>query len=150
MRSRSTRAARLFIGDRQNSRIQIYDQEATFIAEWKQFGRPSGNLHRQGRGTIYVADSESASSSPAPMGRIGVSARIRIVGQRATARSDTSSPMRRHSRQPAVRARPKRVTVDASGSVYGAEFTQDVKKAMGSAACSLACTPRRRKTDNRK
>jgi NHL repeat len=35
---------RLFVGDRQNNRIQIFDQNGNFIAQWFQFGRPSG-LH---------------------------------------------------------------------------------------------------------
>jgi sugar lactone lactonase YvrE len=48
---------RLFVADRGNNRVQILDQDGTFIAEWKQFGRPSGVAIRND--TIYVADSES-------------------------------------------------------------------------------------------
>lgn len=48
---------RLFIADRGNMRIQILDQEGAFIAEWKQFSRPSGVSIRDEM--IYVADSES-------------------------------------------------------------------------------------------
>ena len=33
---------RLFVADRANSRIQIFDQDGTFLDQWKQFGRPSG------------------------------------------------------------------------------------------------------------
>ena len=33
---------RVFVGDRQNNRIQIFDQDGKFIAQWFQFGRPSG------------------------------------------------------------------------------------------------------------
>ena len=33
---------RLFVGDRENNRIQIFDQDGTLIDEWTQFGRPSG------------------------------------------------------------------------------------------------------------
>ena len=47
---------RLFVGDRENNRIQIFDQEGTFIAEWRQFGRPSG-ISITADDTIYVADS---------------------------------------------------------------------------------------------
>src|SRR6267142_2649537 len=32
---------RLFVGDRGNNRIQIFDQNGTYLEEWKQFGRPS-------------------------------------------------------------------------------------------------------------
>ena len=35
-------AGRLFVADRGNNRIEIFDQAGKFIAEWKQFGRPSG------------------------------------------------------------------------------------------------------------
>jgi hypothetical protein len=33
---------RLFVADRANNRIEIFDQDGKFIAEWRQFGRPSG------------------------------------------------------------------------------------------------------------
>ena len=33
---------RIFVADRSNSRIQIFDQDGKFIDQWKQFGRPSG------------------------------------------------------------------------------------------------------------
>jgi NHL repeat len=48
---------RLFVADRGNMRIQIFDQTGGFITEWKQFSRPSGIAIRDG--LIYVADSES-------------------------------------------------------------------------------------------
>ena len=49
---------RVFVGDRSNSRIQIFDQEGNHSATWTQFGRPSGIAFDDG-GLIYVADSES-------------------------------------------------------------------------------------------
>jgi sugar lactone lactonase YvrE len=49
---------RLFVGDRGNNRIVIYDQNFTQLAEWTQFSRPSGIAIDQ-NDTIYVADSES-------------------------------------------------------------------------------------------
>jgi DNA-binding beta-propeller fold protein YncE len=51
-------SGRVFVGDRSNSRIQIFDQEGTHISTWTQFGRPSG-IFIDLDGTIYVADSES-------------------------------------------------------------------------------------------
>ena len=47
---------RLFVGDRANNRIQIFDQEGNFLAEWRQFWRPSG-LFIDRNYTLYVADS---------------------------------------------------------------------------------------------
>ena len=49
---------RVFIGDRGNNRIQIFDQSGNFLDVWYQFGRPSG-IAFDGNGQIYVADSES-------------------------------------------------------------------------------------------
>jgi len=49
---------RLFVGDRNNNRIQIFDQNGTFLDQWKQFSRPSG-IYITPDDTMYVADSES-------------------------------------------------------------------------------------------
>jgi len=49
---------RLFVGDRGNNRIQIFDQDGNYLEEWKQFGRPLG-IFIDAKDTIYVADSES-------------------------------------------------------------------------------------------
>ena len=51
---------RLFVGDRGNNRIQIFDQDGNFIAQWAQFSRPSG-VYIDSNDVIYVADSESGS-----------------------------------------------------------------------------------------
>jgi streptogramin lyase len=48
---------RIFVGDRTNNRIQIFSPTGQFIAEWRQFGRPSGV--RIQNDILYVADSES-------------------------------------------------------------------------------------------
>jgi sugar lactone lactonase YvrE len=49
---------RLFVGDRSNSRVQIFDQDGNLIAVWKQFGRPS-SVAIDKNDMIYVADSQS-------------------------------------------------------------------------------------------
>src|SRR6202162_156243 len=53
---------RLFVGDRNNNRIQIFDQDGNYIAKWRQFSRPSG-IFIDKNDIIYVADSESESVS---------------------------------------------------------------------------------------
>src|SRR5438270_9516902 len=56
---------RLFVGDRGNNRIKIFDQDFKFVDEWSQFSRPSGVFIDKKTDTIYVADSESGSVNPA-------------------------------------------------------------------------------------
>ena len=54
---------RLFVGDRDNNRIQIFDQDGNFLECWFQFGRPSG-IHIDANDIIYVVDSESSTELP--------------------------------------------------------------------------------------
>ena len=54
---------RLFVADRDNNRIQIFDQDGNFLECWYQFGRPSG-IHIDGNDIMYVADSESSLELP--------------------------------------------------------------------------------------
>ena len=49
---------RVFIADRGNNRIQIFDQEGKHLSTWLQFGTPSG-IAFDDKDQIYVADSES-------------------------------------------------------------------------------------------
>jgi hypothetical protein len=53
---------RLFVGDRSNNRIQIFDQDGRSLNRWSQFSRPSGIFIKHD--TIYVSDSESGGVSP--------------------------------------------------------------------------------------
>jgi sugar lactone lactonase YvrE len=49
---------RLFVADRGNNRIQIFDQDGNFIAQWSQFGRPN-SISIDKNDILYVADSQS-------------------------------------------------------------------------------------------
>ena len=51
--------ARLFVGDRGNNRIQIFDQEGGLIDMWKQFSRPGGLYVDTRTDTLYVSDANS-------------------------------------------------------------------------------------------
>jgi sugar lactone lactonase YvrE len=51
----------VFIADRSNSRVQIFDQDGNLIAAWKQFGRPSAVFVAKDD-TLYVSDSQSNST----------------------------------------------------------------------------------------
>jgi DNA-binding beta-propeller fold protein YncE len=51
-------SGRVYVADRVNSRVQVFDADGKFIAEWKQFGRPS-SVAIDKNDIIYVADSQS-------------------------------------------------------------------------------------------
>lgn len=53
---------RLFVADRGNNRLQIFDQEGKLLDTWTQFGRPAG-VFIDKRDNIYVADSDSGPDS---------------------------------------------------------------------------------------
>lgn len=50
---------RLFVADRGNNRVQIFDQNGAFLDAWHQFGRPNDVLIDRDD-TMYVIDSESS------------------------------------------------------------------------------------------
>ena len=51
---------RVFVADRSNNRVQIFDSEGGFIAQWRQFGRPSA-VFVSSDDLLYVSDSYSNS-----------------------------------------------------------------------------------------
>ena len=106
----------LYVADRANNRIQIFDPNGKFIAEWKQFGRPSGVYIRND--VIYVADSQSNEKINPPF-RQGI--RIGSVKDgKVTAFISAPDPKMEM---------PEGVTADKDGSVFGGFTTDtDVKK----------------------
>ena len=55
---------RLFVGDRGNNRIVVFDKNMKQVADWPQFSRPSG-IFIDKRDVLYSADSESGGINPA-------------------------------------------------------------------------------------
>jgi sugar lactone lactonase YvrE len=53
---------RLFVADRGNARLQIFDQDGRFIDQWTQFGRPSG-LFIDKNDALYVIDADSTTAN---------------------------------------------------------------------------------------
>lgn len=101
---------RLFVGDRSNNRIEIFTQDGQFVAEWKQFGRPSGIAIRDD--VIYVADSESDNTRN-PGWHKGIRIGSAKDGSVKTFIED-SEPTKQSP------AGAEGVAVDAKGTVYGA------------------------------
>src|SRR5207302_620038 len=117
---------RLFVGDRQNNRIQVFGQDGHFIAEWKQFGRPSG-IFIDKNDVIYVADSESRNGDPGYGYNPGCRRGIRI-GSAKDGSVKYFVPDAAPYPAAADSTGPEGITADAGGNMYGAEFTMDVKK----------------------
>jgi hypothetical protein len=113
---------RLFVGDRNNRRVQIFEQDGEFIAYWTQFGRPSG-VFIDGNDMIYVADSESNSRS-----NPGYKRGIRIGSVKdGWVRTFVPDPVPDADR--AGTSGAEGVAVDAMGNIYGAEVgPEDLKK----------------------
>ena len=58
----------MYVADRQNNRIQVFDQDGNFVAAWKQFGQPS-SVYVDKRDNIYVgATYQDASRGQSVMG----------------------------------------------------------------------------------
>ena len=105
---------RLIVSDRGNVRLQIFDQDGKFLAEWKQFSRVSG-IHIDKDDTLYAIDSESsAASNP------GWKKGVRIGSARDGQVRYFIPP---HQTNTPEGAAGEGVAVDAAGNVYGAEVT---------------------------
>ena len=87
---------RLFVGDRGNNRIQIFDQDGAFLDQWAQFSRPSG-IFIDKNDMIYVSDSESPekpATATIPDGReASASAAPRMERSPHLFRTPTLTPM---------------------------------------------------------
>ena len=102
---------RVFVGDRANNRIQIFDQEGTFLDVWYQFGRPSG-IAIGADDRIYVADSESFGSDN-PGWKKGIRVGSARDGSVQYLIEDLEPTAIEHSGAEGV-------GVDSQGNVYGA------------------------------
>ena len=105
---------RVFVGDRSNNRVQIFTPDGEFIAEWSQFGRPSGVRIRND--ILYVADSESR----AVMGQYGYNPGshrgIRIGSVTDGVVTDFIPDPNPHGGT----SHPEGISVDDDGNIWGA------------------------------
>jgi sugar lactone lactonase YvrE len=113
---------RLFVGDRNNNRIQIFDQDGKFLAEMRQFSRPSG-IFIDAHDNLYAADSESGSISRNHDGwkrgiRIGNLKDGKVIAFIPDPAEDAKGT-----------SAAEGVAADAQGNIYGAEVgPRGVKK----------------------
>ena len=105
---------RLFVGDRGNSRIQIFDQGGMHLDTWRQFGRPSG-LFIDDQDMLYAADSESNDRRNA-----GWKRGIRI-GSTRDGLVSIFIPDPEPDQDNSGTSGAEGVSVDLEGNIYGAE-----------------------------
>ena len=105
---------RLFVADRGNNRIQIFDQEGKFLEEWKQFSRPSG-VYIDAKDVLYVADSES-NSKVNPGWKRGIR-----IGSARDGKVTAFIPDPEPDPEKVVTSGSEGVAADARGNIYGAE-----------------------------
>ena len=109
---------RLFVADRGNVRLQIFDQDGKFLEETPQFSRLSG-IYIDKNDMLYGADSESSVTSH-PGGwkrgiRIGSAKDLKVVS--LIPDPDNPDPAKTTAGTSAAEG----VVVDSKGNVYGAE-----------------------------
>jgi sugar lactone lactonase YvrE len=103
---------RIFVADRGNNRIQVFDKDGNFVAQWTQFGRPSG-LDIDSKDTLYVADNTALTGG------------IRI----GSAKDGSVTAFIPDADQDPKHGAAEDVAVDPSGNLYAAEtLRQSVKK----------------------
>jgi len=128
---------RLFVADRQNSRVQIFDADGRFIDQWLQFGRPSAIYIDKRTDTMYVSDSESRDGrtntgrnflQPTGYGfNPGVRRGIRI-GSARDGKVTSFIPDPCDYPYAGISNMGEGVTADHSGNVYDAELSQRIRK----------------------
>lgn len=107
---------RLFVADRSNSRIDLFNQDGKFLAAWKQFGRPSG-IFIDHNDVLYVSDSESETAPGKDTNNPGCNRGIR-VGSAKTGKVDYYIPP-----PPVTDPKfppPEGVAADSHGNIYAA------------------------------
>jgi sugar lactone lactonase YvrE len=115
----------LYVADRGNSRVVVFDKDGTFLTAWKQFGRPSG-LAVDKSDLLYVIDSQSSETQGAANFNPGCQRGIRI--------GSVKDGKVMYFIPPPVPPDPKMqppigIVVDSNGAIYAASDDQkDIKK----------------------
>lgn len=105
---------RLFVADRANNRIQIFDQEGNHLASWTQFGRPSG-IYIDADDVLYATDSES-NARRNPGWKRGI-----YIGSARDGTVTAFVPDPEPDPDRSATSGAEGVAVDAEGAIYGAE-----------------------------
>ena len=105
---------RLFVADRANNRLQLFDQDGAFLEEWQQFSRLSG-IYIDKNDVLYGADSES-NTKRHPGWKRGIR-----VGSVRDGKVIAFIPDPVENADTSATSGAEGVTADAQGNIFGAE-----------------------------
>ena len=112
---------RIFVGDRWNNRVDIFDQDGKLLAMWTQFGRPSG-VYIDKNDVLYVSDSESR--NPVGYGHHPGWKRGVRIGSARTGKVTAFIPDDYPAPDKVATSGGEGVAADAKGNVYSAQVGQ--------------------------
>jgi len=116
-------AGRLWVADRGNHRLEIFDQDGKYLESRYMYGRISG-IHIKGD-TVYAIDSESG-----PFNHVGWRNGVRIGPLNEDRITGFVPPFEREDRVYQGTA-GEGVAVDADGNIYAAEGPNSIRQAGG-------------------
>jgi hypothetical protein len=105
---------RLFVADRGNNRLQIFDQDGTFLEEWTQFSRLSG-IYIDRNDILYGTDSES-NTERHPGWKRGIR-----VGSARDGKVTAFIPDPEPNPNASATSGGEGIAADASGNIFAAE-----------------------------
>ncbi|MBI1197069.1 MAG: hypothetical protein GC203_04325 [Phenylobacterium sp.] len=112
---------RVYVADRWNDRVEVFDTEGKLLEVWPQFGRPSG-LFVDAKGALYVADSESR--EPEGYGHHPGWKRGVRIGDARTGKVTAFVPDDQADPDKTATSGAEGMWVDAQGRIYGAQVGQ--------------------------
>jgi len=113
----------VYVADRQNSRVQVFDQQGTFIAAWRQFGQPS-SVFVDAHDNLYVgATYQDPSRGASVVGpTTGANDRAIVVGDAITGELKYLIPDPADlSKMTDTGTSASGIAVDAQGTIYAAD-----------------------------
>jgi sugar lactone lactonase YvrE len=112
----------VYVADRQNNRIQVFDQEGAFIAAWTQFGQPS-SVYVDKNDNIYVGSTfQDPSRGSVNRSNTGPNDRAIVIGHAITGELKYLIPDPGDlSKMPDTGTSASGIAVDDQGNIYAAD-----------------------------
>jgi len=112
----------VYVADRLNFRIQVFDQDGRFITAWKQFGQPS-SVYVDDHDNLYVGASyQDPAEGNVMAGTSGPNDRAIVIGDAITGQLKYLIPdPGDRSKMTDTGTSASGITVDAKGNIYAAD-----------------------------